>query len=659
MQIRIKNLPSNAAADKILVEFHVNTTATSVMLGSGTPALLVQIPRSLIARTITLKIHLLELGVTLKFAAPFVFRVAPQPRVTRVIPASASIESSSLVRISVKDFPMVSSSSDVKVRFKWASGTEVAVVATRVSSKGVYAIQDIDVDIQTPVGTEVQLGKPDIIVFHNRFGESLAAVLQNAFTVTDPLSPYLSQISSFEGVGVNEVSVPMSVAADVTMMVDNAPREVDTATKAYYVQVDGMLQDILSAQVSSSRQARIVFSTFPKSASRVVNGIISFGQSCSSTCCIDMSCAMACPVKSACFLLDYFDDTLPLLTIKSDQIGPSIGGDILRLELRNFPALAAEDDVSVRYILQGLPGFINDVVVTSSNSERTDLLIVTPEFKGVERDEYVEISVVPKSDSRKAVTFSYLVEAVRAEIAAFSPSAGFATGGSTILVEIAYFPYPTQVLVRFNALSPLPDDSIKIMPISTKLKTKLRISSPATAPGQYQVTISPKICSDPCAQAVTFTYVQVDPSMPQVVAPIPVGNSFQKAFLPSFYISNMPSIPEFTVTFVNEEGTVAAEVKLLTSSAVQESAMTGVKMVSIITPGEIVQAGKFYVSLIFALQGDIIKKTDPINFEFFDGLIPRLLATNPAVLPTNAVISGTTLNLKTSRHNIKCEPRTA
>ena len=43
---------------------------------------------------------------------------------------------------------------------------------------------------------------------------------------------------------------------------------------------------------------------------------------------------------------------------------------------------------------------------------------------------------------------------------------------------------------------------------------------------------------------------------------------------------------------------------------------------------------------------DDLALTDPINFEFFDGLIPRLLATNPAVLPTNAVISGTTLNLK-------------
>ena len=244
--IKIKNLPHDTAVDRAMVEFHVNVTATRIQFSQGVSELFVQIPRSSKALTIPLKIHLLDLRVTLKFESGFKFLAAPAPGITQILPESASILSTNRVRVSVKDFPMVSASSEVKVGFRWDSDgmMEFAVVLSTSSSRK-RAVENIDIDVQTPLGTNVKAGKPDVVVFHQRFGESTsAAVLRGVFLFYDPLLPSISSISHSGGVGESELSVPMSTPTVVSMVVTNAPRDVDVSTIDYSVQVDGVTHEI-------------------------------------------------------------------------------------------------------------------------------------------------------------------------------------------------------------------------------------------------------------------------------------------------------------------------------------------------------------------------------------------------------------------------------
>jgi len=637
LAIKIKNLPHDTVVDRVKVEFHVNVTAKKIDFSQGLPVVSVQIPRSSTALKIPLTIYLLDLRVTLTIESGFEFLPVPSTSITRVLPEIASIISASRIRVSVKNFPMVLAPSEVKVRFKWQSDLENAVVLSTSSSR-LRAVEDIDIDIQTPLGPNVQAGKPDVIVFHQRFGESsTTTVLSNAFSFYDPLLPSVSRISTSKGVAESEASVPMSAPVIVSMVVSNSPREISVST--YSVQVDGMTLNIQSAQISMDREARVVFSTFPKSKTGVLHGIISFGEACSSACCFDGSCSEACAVKSACFTLNYFDDTMPSLTLLSDQSGPQIGGDLIRLQITNFPQVSSGSQVSVSFIFQGAPGYIQDFEIVSSDSETTELLLVTPEFSGLESDQSISISVEPASDPRKTVSFFYLIEMVQPEIVFYSPSAGLATGGSSILVDIKYFPHPTQVLVKFNELI-LPGEDVEILSSSDKTRTKVRLTTPDSDPGLYEVTIVPKTCSELCAQAVHFQFEQVDASVPRLVQPIPTESSFQKAFLPLIYLENLPVDLDGATISAKFVGTdVSADVPLGLSDF-YESAMAGVMAVSISIPATIAKQGSFFVTVTFALSSGITKTTEPFMIDLIDGLRARVVSASPRAVPIGVRVAG-------------------
>ena len=307
--------------------------------------------------------------------------------------------------------------------------------------------------------------------------------------------------------------------------------------------------------------------------------------------------------------MNYFDDTMPSLTLLSDQSGPQIGGDLIRLQITNFPQVYSRGQVSVSFIFQGALGYIQDFEIVSSDSETTELLLVTPEFSGLDSDQSISISVEPASDPRKTVSFFYLIEMVQPEIVFYSPSAGLATGGSSILVDIKYFPHPTQVLVKFNELI-LPGEDVEILSSSDKTRTKVRLTTPDSDPGLYEVTIVPKTCSEFCAQAVHFQFEQVDASVPRLVQPIPTESSFQKAFLPLIYLENLPVDLDGATISAKFVGTdVSADVPLGLSDF-YESAMAGVMAVSISIPATIAKQGSFFVTVTFALSRE--KSASPL-----------------------------------------------
>ena len=655
MMIQVKNLPMDISTNDIMVEFVQlrNQSVISIDRSKSDAVVEVKIPQSSNAALVPIKVYCLSLNQVLDFRTPFVYMTAPTPSVTRIVPSSAPVQTSTRVRISLHNFPMAKTTADIKVRLQWGSTTVPAsVISMSTQSASEHAIQDINIDVDTPVGSTVKEGVPDVIIYHQQFGETKAAILRGNFLMIDNLNPQIMQLRSSSSIGTSKVQVPMSVSSEVTAVVENSPRPIDLSTSAYIVQMGDTVLDILSADVTDDREAKIIFTTFPSSSIGEQYGIIAFGTSCSSTCCQDVSCSTACPgVKIACFTLQYFDDTLPVLTIKSDLSGPEIGGDILKLEITNFPILSSLSDVLVSYQLRDSVEFVDGISVDYSNAESgTGLTIVTPAFDGITVDQAVEFAVVPKGNPSRAVSFSYTVQTVLPAIKSFTPAAGLATGGQNVLVEILYFDYHTGVQIMFGN-DALPDTSIEVLSISNRLSAKIRFITPETEPGDFEVMIKPKTCAAPCPSAVRITIQQIDASLPEIVAPIPTGASFQLSKMPPIYLSNVPDDAHtFAVHF--EDSELSANV-YVAQGVIKNGKLEGVRLLLADTPQGINQPGTFMVSVSFRQAKGMVKRSAPFYFHFYDGFVPRVANVKPLMVPTSGLVAGRKLQLQ-SEVSIVC-----
>jgi hypothetical protein len=658
MRVKVRNLPVNISTSDMIMEFAGvgNQSVIAIDRSKSDAVLEVKIPQSSSsAATVAIKLYLISLNLVLDFSDPFVYIPAPAPSVTRIVPSSASIQTSTRVRITLQNFPTVFTTAHIKVRLRWGStAVSARVVSTSSKSASTRAVQELDVDVDTPVGATMRAGTPDVIIFHQMFGETNAAISQGNFLMIDSSSPQIKQLRSGSTIGTSKVRLPMSVSSEVIAIVENVPRPTDISPSAYVVQIGDTVLDILSLDVADSREAQIIFTTFPSSSIRDQYGIIAFGKSCSSTCCEDMSCSTRFPdVKTTCFMLQYYDDTLPVLTIKSDVSGPEIGGDILKLEISNFPILSSSSDVLVSYLLRNSVEFIDGISVGYSNAESgTGLMIVTPSFGEILVDQDIEFRVMPKANPSRSVSFTYTVLAVNPEITSLTPSAGLSTGGQKVLVEILYFDYPVNVHIMFGNTQ-LPDSSVEVLLISNRLSTKVRFVTPKTEPGEYEVMIRPKICSEACPDAVRFIMTQVDPSIPEIVPPIPVGVSFQQLKMPPIYLMNVPE-DYLTRTFViHFEGSELSEKVSVSPGSIQNSTMTGIKVLLTDTPEGIEQPGTFMISVSFTQEQGIVKQSAPFRFDFYDGFVPRVANVQPLTVPTSGLIAGRTL-LFLSEVSIAC-----
>lgn len=411
MRLSIANLPAIINATDLLVEFHVNVTAFKIDdSSSSVREVHVQIPKSSRSQSVKIRIHWLE-GPPLQFEEEFRYLPAPRPTIARILPQTASIETPTKMRISVRKFPMLSALSDLKVYFQFESGEEktkaYAVVQdyTHSGSKE-SAMRDLEINILSPVGSSVREGTPKIIVFNQKFGETNSAKLDSGgVKFIDPLNPQLSRMTSSDGsIGIDEISVPMS-GAELSIMVDKAPRQADVPPISYSLLVGGVVQDIVSADVSDGREATIVFSTFPQLSAGAQQGVVIFGEAVDT--CIE-ACCSTCPSKTVTFNLIFFDDTMPMLTALSDLNGPETGGDVVKVEISNFPILNHPGDVSVSFLAGTEREYIEGVSVQSSTSKRTRLLLVTPVFNNIDFDTSVEINIEPTVDAALSVSFSYL-----------------------------------------------------------------------------------------------------------------------------------------------------------------------------------------------------------------------------------------------------------
>jgi len=416
MTLAIANLPTTITATDLLVEFHgnddqkiefnVNITVLGIERVSSTSVLRVQIPRRPGAAIAKIRIHRPD-GPPLLFEDDFRFLPAPRPTIARVLPQTASIESQSQIRIFVEKFPFIFNLGDVKVYFQFQNGgTASAVVLNRAyTGNSESAMRNVMIDILSPIA-DVREGTPKLVVYHQKFGETNAAELRpGTFKFIDPLSPQLSRMTGSDGsMGIDELSVPMT-GTEIAIIVDQAPRRADVQPITYSLLVGGVVQDIASAVVTDDRQATLVFSTFPQLIAGDQEGLIVFGEAVEA-CLTD--CCSACPSKTVTFNLKFYDDTLPKLTALSDLRGPETGGDLIKVEISNFPILAHSGDVLVSFSVDAdNQEYVEGVSVLLSTQDKTQLLIVTPGFEDIESDTSFEFTVEPTVNDALSVSFFY------------------------------------------------------------------------------------------------------------------------------------------------------------------------------------------------------------------------------------------------------------
>lgn len=654
MLLKINNLPENVNASDVLVEFHINASVISIVNDHAKSAQLeVIIPRCTVScsRKVKPRVYLLGLRLVLNFDTEFKYRPAPLPRVVKVLPSTAMIDTESRIRISMTNFPLVESASDVKVRFEWTNGQRATaqVLSHRGPQSQRAAMQNIEVDVLSPLG--MLEGSARIIVFHQKFGETIAAVLDvegstgvPGFKFIDPQSPQMSRITGADGtMGVDEIQIPMS-GSEVTIIVDDVPREAVVPPYTYSVLVGGIEQDIKLAETDDEmRQGLIVFSIFPQSTAGVQEGTVMFGEGVAVT-----------------FKLVFFDDSLPMVTALSDLTGPETGGDLVKLHITNFPVLLSEDDVLVSFQIgdAGDKVFVDTVVVLYSDDEKTELLIVTPAFAGIEQDQTLDFTIELSANSRKSVSFSYMVQSVQPVVNSFFPVAGLATGGQTVVVTIDYFEFPTRVKVLFGE-SLVADDDIEIMPMSSIILTVLKFTTPNTNPGVYTVTVSPKTCPDPCSQAVRFSYEQLDATLPELVQPVPTGTSFQRDTLPAvlFVASSLPpvaDIAEVLVEFVSDSDAKSSVISYSKEGDLLTDVSPGIKKLTISKekgskwPDGMERIATFQVFISFVLTSGLKKEVEPFGFSMNDGTQPRVVEMVPSRLPTSGIIGGRKLGLQST-----------
>jgi len=363
-----------------------------------------------------------------------------------------------------------------------------------------------------------------------------------------------------------------------------------------------------------------------------------------------MTCSNICPtVKTVCFGLNFYDDTVPTLTLESDTTGPRVGGDIVRLTISNFPY----EVVSVYYEMAAERVFIDQVSLFSKGSDAMGVIINTPEFVGFVGN--VDIILEPTADASKSVGFSYLVEDVRPEVVSTNPVQG--NDGTKIMVGVQYFEYPTEVFIRINDGDPLPDDKVDILPMSNKHMTLFNIewmSAVPAVPGTYEVVISPKACPEACDKSVRFLFEELDDSLPEFVSefgPIPKTGSYRQSNLPVLYVSMRETSAEISnimVHFLNPGGESR-------SVHVDSSAMTlmtpnrNLKVSQLTIPmPSFISTGDFDMTVKLEMVNGQNKTAAPIPLTFFDGLLPRVVEIKPTSVPTSALISGRKLELKST-----------
>eukprot|EP00286_Rhodomonas_abbreviata_P006408 CAMPEP_0181337224 /NCGR_PEP_ID=MMETSP1101-20121128/27886_1 /TAXON_ID=46948 /ORGANISM="Rhodomonas abbreviata, Strain Caron Lab Isolate" /LENGTH=155 /DNA_ID=CAMNT_0023447667 /DNA_START=58 /DNA_END=522 /DNA_ORIENTATION=- len=152
---------------------------------------------------------------------------------------------------------------------------------------------------------------------------------------------------------------------------------------------------------------------------------------------------------------------------------------------------------------------------------------------------------------------------------------------------------------------------------STAALTQFTISTPATPPGDYDVTLQPRVCADPCPDSVSFTFTQIDPTLPELFPPIPTKGQLQSHTMPRLTLSNFPSVSPLDVfaLFTHKDTSVGY---VVTDTALEIN--SGVAYLTVHHPEDAVSG--VYTVTISIMEDDIAKTVD-FEYELFDATLSR------------------------------------
>ena len=575
----------------------------------------------------------------LTFPAEFRYLAPPSPS-CQLSTSFASVLTQTQVRLTLRNFPGLSEISQLSAQFKW-TGSAVTATASIQSFKQVETtlpalqMQDLEIDILTPQGSNVVAGLTTLTISHAQY-PSLGTALCVGFEFVNPSTLRVSKISGAEVSGTHSIGVAMSKSTDLSLEIENAPRSVLVSQYAIFV---GCAQRNIhfATHDSESLRARISFSTSPQERAEVVPGLVVFGitsgHACPASCCSDESCSTAYPdLKFACFTVQYYDDRLPRITFGSSLQGTALGGDIIKMEISNFPLVSSDATVSV---LCGDQDVMSEVIVQSSNRESTEVWVVTPQWSLAAGVAFDVVKCKIEHSIRPDVTleFNFVYEAARPKIVQISRTSGYDIENTEVFVSIDYFPYPSEVRVTFGDLV-LPISNVAVWPVSDRHNTMLSFICPNTqGAGNYSVVFTPRSCAIPCENSIRFTFHKLDSMASQLVSPAAISGPIQNEFMPTIRILHFPG--SSAKAFFYRTDLLVAAVDVLAEDI---SVSDDISLLRIKQPLEIKQLnlmGQYSVT-IKAVTGSGDTIVADIIYNVYDGLIPRVIETFPTQIPSAA-----------------------
>ncbi len=268
---------------------------------------------------------------------------------------------------------------DLVVDLRWPDNTIIrASVVSFTSlqpSKYPTDVQDVRIQIETPIGSSVRESVVDMRVTHTQFPQR--NVLRTGFRMIDATSPAVSGLTSEGYTGQNNVLIRASQPSEVTLLVSNAR----AALSDVLVGSTPVTQDLLLSQYNPSlRTAKAVWMA-PASpgSTATVQGLVRFGRSCGAscvpTCCASVGgCSTVCSCMTSCFSMTYFDNLQPIITFNTPLRGPESGDTEIRMTISNLPRISTGAEATLVFDSSAF----GQVFVVSSTAQETSLQMFTP-----------------------------------------------------------------------------------------------------------------------------------------------------------------------------------------------------------------------------------------------------------------------------------------
>ena len=648
VRLSLDNLPASVTKSQIMVGFPSNASCIDLIVrgpteyaGLNRAIVTVLVPASATAKSVVPTFRIPAVGMSLTFPQSFLYRTPAEPVLLSFNPSSAPFIMASPVRITVQNFPGISSASDVVVQFKWPNANPVEASVTGYTqvdrTKFSTAIQDYLIDVDSPTGSLVKAGVVVLSVYHVGYRSRQSS--KQGFRFIDTSLPRVDNMKTDASTnGADAVEVRMSDSTKVTVSIINA------RTAIVGIRVDGKAKDlVLSQYAESTRSANAVFNSNSRVTMDSVFGMMLFGSSCgiacNSDCCITSACPEVCSCETSCFKLVYFNDLAPRVSFVSGTIGTELGGSVMTVKITNFPIVEASPEPSTE--ISGLFDSKSQarVFVQSSSASEMSLQVETPEIDlqgKVARTVLLQLS--PNSNPNQVLNINYLVgESVPQVSGKVLPTMGMDTGGVRTTIRIQFFPFPTDVIIQFGE-TVVEASKISVAASSTKLLSTIIFETPSTDAGDYSVRVTPKVCPN-CGKSVTFAFRQIDPTRPVILAPAPTGGPFQSILGSSLAIKVAPFPTlgyEALIISCAGTGITVGEISII-------SVVLGdIATISFSRPAANM-IGKAVCTLTVTTGGK--KKTGNFNYEFYDGTAVRLMRVDPPQMSTRLSVYGRTLDL--------------